>query len=152
MAKHHRKLMVCEPYLSYHESTLIKHKENLTMRTNKPIIVYVGNEDRATDFMEASDTYVLGAPTLRIALAQTVFSFPNAIIIDAAPEYTRLAEAVLSHLHTITHPPIILLSDDRDSWDTTDIDDVTILPQTTTYQAIAAHLRGVLTGELEAAS
>ena len=122
------------------------------MRTNKPIIVYVGNEDRATDFMEASDTYVLGAPTLRIALAQTVFSFPNAIIIDAAPEYTQLAEEVLSHLHTIKHPPIVLLSDERDAWDTEDIEDVTILPQNSTYQAIAAHLRRILAGELEAAS
>ena len=122
------------------------------MRTNKPIIVYVGDENRATDFMEASDTYVLGAPTLRIALAQTVFSFPNAIIIDAAPDYVQLAEAVLSHLHTIKHPPIVLLSDDRNVWDTEDIADVCILPQTSTYQAIAAYLRGVLSGELEAAS
>ena len=152
MAKHQRKVMVCEPYLSYHEDTLKKHKENLTMRTNKPIIVYVGNEDRATDFMEASDTYVLGAPTLRIALAQTVFSFPNAIIIDAAPEYARLAEEVLSHLHTIKHPPIILLADNAAGWNTEDIDEVTILPQNTSYSAIAAHLCGILTGELEAAS
>ena len=122
------------------------------MRTNKPIIVYVGDENRATDFMEASDTYVLGAPTLRIALAQTVFSFPNAIIIDASPEYANLAEEVLSHLHTIKHPPIVLLSDDRNGWDTEDIADVCILPQTSTYQAIAAHLRRILAGELEAAS
>ena len=122
------------------------------MRTNKPIIVYVGDEDRATDFMEASDTYVLGAPTLRIALAQTVFSFPNAIIIDAAPEYTRLAEEVLSHLHTIKHPPIVLLADDAADWDTDEIDDVTVLPQNSTYQALATHLRRILAGELEAAS
>jgi hypothetical protein len=123
------------------------------MRTNQPIIVFVGDDDRATAFMEVSDTYVLGAPTLRIALAQTIFSFPNAIIIDGTAPNRELAAEVLSHLHTITHPPIILISDVTDNWwDTEDIADVTILRHTTSYEVVAAQLRRILSGELETVS
>jgi hypothetical protein len=119
------------------------------MRTNKPIIVFVGDDDRATEFMEASGTYVLGAPTLRIALAQTVFSFPNAIIIDATPENIQLAEDVYFHLRTIQHPNIVVLTDTPQRWDTQSVNNVSILPGDTSHEELTRHLQLVLAGALE---
>ena len=121
------------------------------MRSNQPVIVFVGDDDRATEFMEASGTYVLGAPTSRIALAQTVFSFPNAIIIDATPENMQLAEDVYFHLRTIDHPTIIVLSDAPARWDTAAVSSVSILPSSTSHEDVAKHLRLALAGTLEPA-
>ena len=122
------------------------------MRTNKPIVVFVGNDDRATELMEASNTYVLGAPTLRDALAQTIFSMPDAIVIDATPENMKLAEDVFYHLRTIQHPNIVLLSNVPASWDTSRVNNVSILPNETTVEDLAMHLNQVLTGVMEPAS
>ena len=122
------------------------------MRTNKPIIVFVGDDNRATEFMEASDGYVLGAPTLRDALAQTIFSMPDAIIIDAAPENMTVAEDVFFHLRTIQHPTIVLLSDVPGRWDTARVKNVSILPNDSAAADIATHLNLVLNGTLEPAS
>jgi hypothetical protein len=121
------------------------------MRTNKPVIVFVGDDNRATEFMETSGTYVLGAPTSRIALAQTVFSFPDAIIIDATPENMQLAEDVYFHLRTIKHPAIVLLSDVPALWDTQAVSNVTILPTSTSHEEVAKHMRLTLSGALEPA-
>jgi hypothetical protein len=122
------------------------------MRSNKPVIVFVGDDDRATDFMEATDTYVLGAPTLRIALAQTIFSYPDAIVIDAQPANMPMAEEVFSHLQTIAHPPLVLLSDEPGRWDTRTINTVTILPNDATHEALAEAVYQMVNGHIEAAS
>lgn len=121
------------------------------MRTTKPILVFVGDDNRATEFMEASDTYVLGAPTLRIALAQTVFSFPDVIIIDASPENMQLAEDTFAHLRSIQHAAIVLLSDTPQQWDTARVDNVSIVANDISHEDLANHVQRVLAGELQVA-
>lgn len=113
------------------------------MRYNKPIIVFVGDDDRATDFMEASGMYVLGAPTLRIALAQTIFSYPDAIVIDGAADNMLLAEDAFFHLRSIEHPPMVVLSDAPGRWETEGKNPVIILPNATSNEVLTDTLRQV---------
>jgi len=118
------------------------------MNKKNPVIVYVGNDDRATDFMEASDTYVLGAPTLQIALAQIMFSNPDAIIIDATPENMLIAEDTYFHLRTLRNLPVVVLSDMPGRWDTTKHQEVSVLLNDASAEEIMAELQHSGTQEL----
>lgn len=118
------------------------------MRTNDPVVVFVGDDNRATDVMEIGGLYVYGAPTLRIALAQTIFSFPNAIVIDASGANLQLAKETYTHLLTIQHPPLVVLSDDASQWDT---QVVSILPGNASPVEIAAAVGQVIRKQLEPA-
>lgn len=98
------------------------------MNKKTQVLVYVGDDERSTNFMEASNTYVLGAPTLRIALAQIMFSNPDAVIIDAMPENMLLAEDTYFHMRTLRNIPVVILSDMLERWDTVGDYPVSIVP------------------------
>ena len=121
------------------------------MRTNKPITVFVGDDNRATDVMEIGGLYVYGAPTLRIALAQTIFSLPDAIVIDASEANLQLADETYAHLGTIQHPPLVVLSDEPNRWDTSNMNTVTILPANAAPSEIAAAVGHSIRKQLEPA-
>ena len=103
------------------------------MNQSKPVIVYVGNEADSTQFTNDSGWVVFAAPALRDALAQTIFSYPDAIVIDATHDMV-LAEDTYYHLRTINHPPIIILSDMPLRWHMPKNAPVTVIsPNTDSY-------------------
>ena len=107
------------------------------MNQSKPVIVYVGNEADSTQFKNESGWVVFSAPALRDALAQTIFSYPDAIVIDATHDMV-VAEDTYYHLRTINHPPIIILSDMPLRWNMPkDVPVTVISPNTNSYDLMA---------------
>lgn len=108
------------------------------MNHSKPVIVHVGNEADSTQFANDSGWIVFAAPALRDALAQTIFSYPDAIVIDATHDMV-VAEDTYYHLRTINHPPIIILSDMPLRWKMPKNGSVTVIsPNTDNYALMAA--------------
>jgi hypothetical protein len=93
-----------------------------------PVIVFVSSKERAEEFKMASGFEVFAAPAMRDALAQTIFSYPDAIIIDAAYDMV-VADDSYMHLRTIEHPPLIILSDMSLRWERRGGGVVVILPE-----------------------
>jgi DNA-binding response OmpR family regulator len=93
-----------------------------------PVIVFVSSKERAEEFKTVSGFQVFAAPTMRDALAQTIFSYPDAVIIDAAYDMV-LADDSYYHLRTIEHPPLIILSDASLRWERRGGGMVVILPE-----------------------
>lgn len=107
------------------------------MNQSKPVIVYVGNEADSTQFTHESGWVVFAASSLRDALAQTIFSYPDAIVIDAMHDMV-LAEDTYYHLRTINHPPIIILSDMPLRWKMPKNEPVTVIsPNISSYDLMA---------------
>lgn len=113
-----------------------------------PILVYVGDASRAAAFMSASGWTVFTAPTTRDALAQTLFSYPDAIIIDAAHDMLR-AEDTYFHLRTINHPSMVLLSNMPLRWELPEDNSVQVLAENTALVDVVDTLRHMLAGETE---
>jgi len=98
----------------------------------------------------ATDGWVIfNAPTLRDALAQTIFSYPDVIVIDAGNDML-LAEDAFYHLRTIEHPPILLLSDMPNRWDMRRFtkNPVCVLPEDSTTNTILSALHSMLQGDV----
>lgn len=117
------------------------------MINNNPLIVFVGDQKKSERFAAASNMKVFGASSLRDALGQTIFSYPDAIVIDAADDMLR-AEDSFFHLRTINHPPLVILSDVPGRWDTRKRGVVHILPEDSSPTDIANFIRSILRGSL----
>jgi hypothetical protein len=105
--------------------------------THNPVIVYVADKAQSEAFARNTDIVVYGADTMRNALAQTIFTYPDAIVIDASEDMLR-AEDTFFHLRTIEHPPIVILSNMPQRWETENRGArVVILPENSPYQSIA---------------
>jgi hypothetical protein len=101
-----------------------------------PVIVFVSSKERAEEFKMASGFEVFAAPAMRDALAQTIFSYPDAIIIDASYDMV-VADDSYFHLRTIEHPPLIILSDMSLRWERRGGGVVVILPESSSDEDIA---------------
>ena len=75
---------------------------------HNPVVVYVGTKEQSEAFAKEQDMPVYGENTMLGALAQTIFSYPDAIVVDAS-ENMLLAEDTFFHLRTIEHPPIVIM-------------------------------------------
>ena len=113
-----------------------------------PVIVFVSSKERAEEFKMVSGFQVFAAPTLRDALAQTIFSYPDAIIIDAAYDMV-VADDSYYHLRTIEHPPLIVLSDASLRWERQGGSLVAILPENSSSEYITAAVEAL---EIESSS
>lgn len=100
-----------------------------------PVIVYVGDEQSAEQFVATSQSHVLAAATYRSALSQVIFSHPDAIILNAGDDILS-AEDTFFHLQSIDHPLTIILSDVEGRWATSDSDHIIVLPQDSSAQYI----------------
>lgn len=98
-----------------------------------PVIVFVSSREHAAEFKQFSGYEVFAAPTMRDALAQTIFSYPDAIIIDAAYDML-VADDSYMHLRSIEHPPLIVLSDMSLRWERHGGGQVVILPENTSHE------------------
>lgn len=115
---------------------------------HKNVVVYVGEKAQAEAFAESTNIVVYGADTMRDALAQTIFTYPDAIIIDASENMLR-AEDSYFHLRTINHPPIVLLSNMPWRWETEHRGKVAILPENSDLQSIAYTIQELLVEEVK---
>lgn len=107
-----------------------------------PVIVFVSSHEHAADFKAYSGYEVFAAPTMRDALAQTLFSYPDAIIIDAAYDML-VADDSYMHLRTIEHPPIIVLSDMSLRWERRGGGQVVILPENTRFEDLVQAIEAI---------
>lgn len=116
---------------------------------HNPVVVYVGTKEQSEAFAKNNDVIVYGAATMRDALAQTVFSYPDAIVINAS-EDMLLAEDTFFHLRTIVHPPIVMLSNMPWRWETKRGDTVIVLQQDSDHETIAQTILDTLTKAIQA--
>jgi hypothetical protein len=107
-----------------------------------PVIVFVSSKERAEEFMAVSNFEVFAAPTMRDALAQTLFSYPDAIVIDASYDMV-VADDSYFHLRTIEHPPLIVLSDMSLRWERRGGGMVIILPETSSNDDICTAIQSL---------
>ena len=107
-----------------------------------PVIVFVSSQERAEEFKTVSGYEVFAAPTMRDALAQTLFSYPDAIVIDSAYDML-VADDSYFHLRTIEHPPLIVLSDMSLRWERRGGGQVVILPENTSDDEIADAIQAI---------
>ena len=110
---------------------------------NNPVVVFVADKDRSQAFNRDSNLVTFGSDTMRDALAQVIFSYPDVIVIDASQEMLR-AEDTFFHLRTINHPPIIVLSDVTRRWDMHGGNPVIVLPENSSNLQIEETVRAVL--------
>jgi hypothetical protein len=103
---------------------------------HNPVIVFVSSTENAEAFKAVSGYEVFAAPAMRDALAQTLFSYPDAIVIDSSYDML-VADDSYYHLRTIEHPPLIVLSDMSLRWERHGGGQVVILPENSSYEAIA---------------
>ncbi len=116
--------------------------------TQQQIMLVIGTGKRQETLAEDGRWIVFHAPTLRDALAQTIFSHPNVIVIEAGSDML-LAEDAFYHLRTIEHPPILLLSDMPNRWDTRRFSNpVRVLPEAADAEAISHALDAMLHGDV----
>lgn len=116
---------------------------------HKPVVVYVADKAQSEAFEQETDIRSYGADTMRDALAQTIFTYPDAIVIDASDDMLR-AENTYFHLRTIQHPPIVLLSNMPHRWDTENRGaEVVILPEASDYETIAETIKELLAEDLK---
>ena len=113
---------------------------------NNPVVVFVTDDNRSQAFIEATNLVTFGANTMRDALSQVIFSYPDAIVINASKEMLR-AEDTFFHLRTINHPPIIVLSNVVGRWEMNGGNSVTILPEGSSDMAIEETISAILAGE-----
>lgn len=95
---------------------------------NNPVVVFVAGEKRSQEFKNNSNLVTFNSNTFHNALAQVIFSHPDVIVIDASEDMLR-AEDTFFHLRSITHPPIIMLSNLRQRWDTRGEKDVIVMSE-----------------------
>ncbi|MCA9913642.1 MAG: hypothetical protein KC496_09850 [Anaerolineae bacterium] len=115
---------------------------------NQHIMLYIGTDNRHEQFAADGNWIVFHAPTMRDALAQTIFSHPDVIVIDAGSDML-LAEDSFYHLRTIQHPPILLLSNMPNRWDTRRFKNpVSVLPEDSAHAEIANALVAMLEGKV----
>ena len=112
------------------------------MKTN-PVVVFVSNDEKSQATMTDNNMLVFRADTLRDALAQIVFSYPDVIVIDASDDMLR-AEDVYFHLRSIQHPPVLILSDVPARWDTAQVDNARVLPQDSDMVSVIAEINSLL--------
>ncbi|MEM9952063.1 MAG: hypothetical protein AAF846_10705 [Chloroflexota bacterium] len=118
---------------------------------NQPVIVFVTDADRSQAFTTDTNLVVFGADNMRDALAQTIFSYPDVIVIDSASDMLR-AEDTFFHLRTINHPPIIMLSNIVGRWEMQRGNPVVIMPEDSTDYQIEETVRAILAGNTKAIS
>ena len=107
-----------------------------------PVIVFVSSKERAEEFKMASGFEVFAAPAMRDALAQTLFSYPDAIVIDSAYDML-VADDSYYHLRTIEHPPLIVLSDMSLRWERRGGGMVAILPENSSSDDIISAIHAL---------
>ena len=110
---------------------------------NNPVVVFVADEKRSQEFINNSELVTFGANNMHDALAQVIFSYPDAIVIDARDNMLR-AEDTFFHLRTINHPPIIMLSNLRQRWDTSGKNEVIVMSEYSANSEIEASIRSLL--------
>lgn len=115
---------------------------------HNPVVVYVSNKAQSDRFAENTDIVTYAADTMRDALAQTIFTYPDAIVIDASDDMLR-AENTYFHLRTIEHPPIIILSNMPYRWETEYRGQVSILPEGSDIETIAQAVMNLITEDLK---
>lgn len=113
---------------------------------NNPVIVFVADEKRSQAFTKESNFVTFGANTMRDALSQVIFSYPDAIVIDARDDMLR-AEDTFFHLRTINHPPIIVLSNVEGRWDMRGGNPVVVMPENSSNYQIEELVQAVLAGD-----
>jgi DNA-binding NarL/FixJ family response regulator len=121
----------------------------MQLMKQEQIMLYVGTDKRHEMFAADENWVVFHAPTLRDALAQTIFSYPDVIVIDAGSDML-LAEDAFFHLRTIEHPPILLLSNMPNRWDMRRFtkNPVVVLSEDADHEAIRAALISMLQGDV----
>jgi hypothetical protein len=110
--------------------------------SHNPVIVFVSGKEQAEAFKVVSGFEVFAAATLRDALAQTLFSYPDAIVIDSSYDMI-LADDSYYHLRTIEHPPLIVLSDMSLRWEQHGGGQVIILPENSSHETIAEAIQAL---------
>lgn len=110
---------------------------------NNPIVVFVTDDEQSQAAMQDSNLLIFAAQTTRDALAQVVFSYPDIIVIDARDDMLR-AEDVYFHLRSIEHPPVVILSDMPQRWDTSRSQRITVLPEDSNMQTIITAMYALL--------
>jgi hypothetical protein len=127
--------------LSYHELVTLTQKEPI-MKHN-PVIVYVGTKEQSETFAKNNNMIVFGAATMRDALAQTIFSYPDAIVVNAS-EDMLLADDTFFHLRSIEHPPIVMLSNMPWCWETEGGASVVVLRQNSEHETVSQTVHDML--------
>jgi len=110
---------------------------------NNPVVVFVADEKRSQEFINNSNLVTFGADNMHGALAQVLFSYPDVIVIDARDSMLR-AEDTFFHLRSINHPPIIILSNLRQRWDTSGENDVIVMSEYSANGEIEEQIRSIL--------
>lgn len=111
---------------------------------NNPVIVFVADEKRSQEFASNNNLVIFGADSARDALSQVIFSRPDVIVIDASEDILRAVDS-FSHLNSINHAPIIMLSNMRQRWDTSGENDVTVMSEYSANYEIEETVRSMLT-------
>lgn len=118
---------------------------------NQTVIVFVTDEDRSQEFTKETNLVVFGADKFRDALSQTIFSYPDAIVIDASSDMLR-AEDTFFHLRTINHPPIVVMSNIIGRWEMRTGNPVVVIPEDSTDYQIEEAVRALIAGNIKAVS
>ena len=113
---------------------------------NNPVVVFVTDDNRSQAFITATSLVTFGADTMRDALSQVIFSYPDVIVIDASQNMLR-AEDTFFHLRTINHPPIIVLSNVVGRWEMHTGNSVIVMPEDSSDFQIEETIRAIMAGE-----
>ena len=113
---------------------------------NNPVVVFVADEKRSQEFIDNTNIVTFGADNMHDALAQVIFSYPDVIVIDARDNMLR-AEDTFFHLRSINHPPIVMLSNLRQRWDTSGENDVVVMSEYSATYEIEETIRSILSGK-----
>ncbi|GAB5492897.1 MAG: hypothetical protein Phog2KO_31120 [Phototrophicaceae bacterium] len=113
---------------------------------NNPVVVFVTDDNRSQAFITATNLVTFGADTMRDALSQVIFSYPDVIVIDASQNMLR-AEDTFFHLRTINHPPIIVLSNVVGRWEMHTGNSVIVMPEDSSDFQIEETIRAIMAGE-----
>jgi hypothetical protein len=111
---------------------------------HNPVVVYVGNEEQSTSFAKDHSMIVYGEDTMRGALAQSIFSYPDAIVINASEDNMLLADDTFFHLRSIEHPPIVILSNMPWRWETERGGSVVVLRQNSEHETVSQAIHDIL--------
>lgn len=118
---------------------------------HNPVVVYVGTKEQSETFAKSNNMVVYSAATMRDALAQTIFSYPDAIVVNAF-ENMLLAEDTFFHLRTIEHPPIVMLSNMPWRWEIKSGNEVRVLRQDTEHEIVAQAVLDIIGKSVKVAS
>lgn len=115
------------------------------MSTQNPILVFSGSSFRAvelTAMATARGWLLLHETDMLQTLGQVVFFYPDIVIIeDADPEQ---AHEVFMHLHSVNAEPMLILTDNPETWDIARDTGATILRRDAATEHLAATITDIL--------